>query len=161
MYVFFLVDSSGSMLTDKQISQIKGLVAATIARYRTQRIRYAAVALTKGDAQLLSALTLDADEVLDAIARLTTGGRTNLKAGFKLISQLLKTNMQQRSSLYIFTDGKINAGDTATPFEEAVSFYQRYLANIRTVEVVDSENGIVKLGLAEKLERALKFRSRK
>jgi magnesium chelatase subunit D len=144
------------MMKDKQISFIKGLVATTIARYKTRRIRYAAVALHHGTAQLLSAPTLHAEDLLQAIATLKTGGRTNMQSGFTLLHQLMKTNMQQRASLYIFTDGKINAGNTAAPFEEAVRYYKQYLSAIKETTVVDNESGFVKLGKAGELAEAIK-----
>jgi magnesium chelatase subunit ChlD-like protein len=158
MQVFFLIDSSGSMVKDKQIAYIKGLVTQTIARYKTRRIKYAAVALNNGDAQLLSAPTLHAEEVINAVAKLTSGGKTNMKAGFGLISQLLKTNIQEQTSLYIFTDGKINTGNTADPFQEAITFYKQHLKCIKQTTIIDNENGFVKLGLAEKLAGAIDAR---
>ncbi|QHS58513.1 vWA domain-containing protein [Chitinophaga agri] len=158
MYVFFLLDSSGSMIRDKQIAYIKGLVESTIARYKTRRIRYAAVALHQGKATILSAPTLHAGEVLQAIATLKTGGKTNMQAGFALLHQLLKRNMQAKASLYIFTDGKINAGHSTQPFEEAVTYYKQYLSAIRETTVVDNESGFVKLGLAGKLADAINAR---
>lgn len=151
MYAFFLIDSSGSMVKDRQIAYIKGLVAATIARYKTKRIKYAAVALNNGEAQLVSAPTLHANELVNALSQLTTGGKTNMKAGFSMISQLLKNNIREHISLYIFTDGKVNAGDTDDPFHEAVTFYKKYLNSITQATIIDNESGFVKLGLAEKL----------
>lgn len=156
LYVCFLLDSSGSMMKDKQIAFIKGLVATTIARYKTRRIKYAAVALHNGTAQILSAPTLHADELLQTIAALKTGGKTNMQSGFVLLHQLMKTNTQQKASLYIFTDGKINAGNTATPFEEAVRYYKQYLSAIRETTVVDNESGFVQLGKAGELAEAIK-----
>lgn len=142
------------MVKDKQIAYIKGLVTQTIARYKTRRIKYAAVALTDGDAILLSAPTLHADGLINAVAQLRSGGKTNMKAGFSMISQLLKTNIQEQVSLYIFTDGRINAGTNADPFSEAVIFYKQHLKNIKTT-VINNEYGFVKLGLAEKLANAI------
>lgn len=156
LYVCFLLDSSGSMMKDKQIAFIKGLVATTIARYKTRRIKYAAVALHHGTAQLLSTPTLHAEELLQAVAALKTGGKTNMRSGFALLHQLMKTNRQQSASLYIFTDGKINAGNTDTPFEEAVRYYKQYLSAIRETTVVDNETGFVKLGKAGELAEAIK-----
>lgn len=155
LHVFFLIDSSGSMVKDRQIAYIKGLVAQTIARYKTRRIKYAAVALHNGDAQLLSAPTLHPEDLINAVAQLTSGGKTNMKAGFGLIHQLLKTNIQEQVSLYIFTDGKINEGNTSDPFRETVMFYKQYLKNIKETTIIDNENGFVKLGLAEKLADAI------
>ena len=158
MHVCFLIDSSGSMVKDKQIAYIKGLVAQTIAQYKTRRIKYAAVALNNGDAQLLSTPTLHAVELINAVEKLTSGGKTNMKAGLGLISQLLKTNIQEQTSLYIFTDGKINAGNTADPFQEAITFYKQHLNCIKQTTIIDNENGFVKLGLAEKLASAIDAR---
>lgn len=155
MYICFLLDSSGSMMKDKQIAFIKGLVAATIARHTTRRIKYAAVALQNGTAQLLSAPTLHADQLLQAVATLKTGGKTNMQSGFALLQQLMKTNTQQKASLYIFTDGKINAGTTDAPFEEAVRYYKQYLSALKETTVVNSESGFVKLGHAERLAVAI------
>ncbi|WP_261387708.1 vWA domain-containing protein [Chitinophaga pinensis] len=155
LYVCFLLDSSGSMMKDKQIAFIKGLVAATIDRYKTRRIKYAAVALHNGTAQLLSAPTLHADELLQAIGTLKTGGKTNMQSGFALLHQLMKTNTQQKASLYIFTDGKINAGNTDSPFEEAVRYYKQFLSSFKETTVVDNERGFVKLGKAGVLAEAI------
>lgn len=151
MYVFFLVDSSGSMVKDRQIAYIKGLVAQTIDRYKSKRIKYAAVALSNGTAELLSAPTLHVQELVNTLAHLSSGGKTNMKAGFAMISQLFKRNMKEHASLYIFTDGKINAGNTDDPFGEAVLFYRQYLNGIKRTAVIDNESGFVKLELAEKL----------
>ena len=156
MYICFLLDSSGSMMKDKQIAFIKGLVASTIARHKTRRIKYAAVALHNGTAQLLSAPTLHADQLLQAVETLKTGGKTNMQSGFALLHHLMKTNTQQKASLYIFTDGKINAGNTDTPFEEAVRYYKQYLSSLKATTVVDNERGFLKLGYAAKFAKAIK-----
>lgn len=155
MCVFFLVDSSGSMVKDRQIAYIKGLIAQTIEQYKSRRIKYAAVALNNGTAELLSAPTLHVRELVNALAALTTGGKTNMKAGLAMISQLFKSSMREHARLYIFTDGKINAGNTDDPFGETVMFHRQYLNGIRHTTVIDNENGFVKLGLAEKLATAL------
>lgn len=155
MHVFFLIDSSGSMIKDRQIAYIKGLIAETIARYKTKRIKYAAVALNNGDAELLSAPTLGVEELIKALSQLTTGGKTNMRAGFGMISQLLKSNIREHVTLYIFTDGKINTGSTDDPFREAVTFYKQYLTVIKQTTIIDNESGFVRLGLAEKLAMSI------
>lgn len=149
--VLFLIDSSGSMVKDKQIAFIKGLVEQTIEQYKQKRLKYAAVSLSNGEAQLLSPLTLNTSELICTIEKLTTGGKTNLKAGFYLIKELIKTNIKSKINLYIFTDGKINAGDTENPFNEAVVFYKTFLKSIKEVKIIDNENGFIKLGLSGKL----------
>jgi magnesium chelatase subunit D len=158
MYVFFLIDSSGSMVKDKQIAYIKGLIAQTISRYKSTRIKYAAVALNNGDAELLSAPALHAEELINTLAQLTTGGKTNMRAGFGMIHQLLKSNIKEHVSLYIFTDGKVNAGSTDDPFREAVLFYKQYLTGIKQTMIIDNETSFIKLGFAEKLAISISAR---
>ena len=151
--VVFLVDSSGSMMKDQQIAFIKGLIHQTLTLHKNKRLKYAAVALSNGDAELVSALTTDTSALIQQIAQLNTGGKTNMKAGFELVRQLL--HQQDKTKLYLFTDGKINAGDTEQPFAEAVLYFQRFLAAIKETIVIDNESGFVKLGLSAKLAKAI------
>lgn len=143
----FLIDSSGSMVKDQQIAYMKGLIQQTINRYKGKRLKYGAVALSHGEAQLLSPFTVDAAGLIQSIMELRSGGKTNMKAGFTLITPLVKNNSQ----LYIFTDGKINAGGT---FDEAVNYYNTYLKQLKAT-VINNESGFIQLGMAEKLATAI------
>lgn len=147
MQILFLIDSSASMVKDQQIACMKGLIQQTITHYKGKRLKYAAVALSHGDAQLLSPFTLDATRVMQLITQLASGGKTNMKAGFSLVAQLVK----HKVDLYIFTDGKINAGGT---FEETVAYYKTYLKQVKAT-VINNESGFVQLGLAGKLATAI------
>jgi magnesium chelatase subunit D len=145
--ILFLIDSSGSMVKDQQIAYMKGLIQQTITRYKGRRLKYGAVALSHGEAQLLSPFTVDANGLIHMITQLASGGKTNMKAGFALAAPLLKKNVH----LYIFTDGKINAGST---FDEAVTYYNTYLKQVKAT-VINNESGFIQLGLAEKLATAI------
>jgi magnesium chelatase subunit D len=146
--LLFLVDSSGSMLKDRQIAYIKGIINQTIALHKHKRLRYAAVALSQGDAQLVSHYTTDSLQFIHRIAQLPTGGKTNLQAGLRIIQQLQATETQ----LYIFTDGRINAGGT---LPEAGAYFRQYLRGLRNTTVVDQESGFVKLGKAAELAKVI------
>jgi magnesium chelatase subunit D len=145
--ILFLIDSSGSMVKDQQIAYMKGLIQQTINRYKGRRLKYGAVALSHGEAQLLSPFTVDASGLIQTITQLASGGKTNMKAGFSLVTPLAKSNVH----LYIFTDGKINAGGT---FDEAIAYYKTYLKQVKAT-VINNESGFVQLGLAEKLATAI------
>lgn len=147
MQILFLIDSSGSMVKDQQIAYIKGLIQQTVQRYKGRRLKYAAVALSHGEARLLSPFTPDAGGLIQTISQLRSGGKTNMKAGFALLAPLVKPNMH----LYIFTDGKINAGGT---IEETASYYKTYLKQLKAT-VINNETGFIQLGLAEKLAKAI------
>lgn len=147
--LLFLIDSSGSMIQDRQIAYIKGIINQTIAQHQHKRLRYAAVALSQGDAQLVSHYTTDTTKFMQSIAQLPSGGKTNLQAGLRIIQQLQAT---EKTQLYIFTDGRINAGGTLA---EAASYFRQYLRQLSTTTVVDHESGFVKLGKAAELAKAI------
>lgn len=145
--MLFLIDSSGSMVKDQQIAYMKGLIQKTITHYKGKRLKYAAVALSHGEAQLLSPLSTNNEHLLQTITQLASGGKTNMKAGFTQIAQLIKN----KADLYIFTDGKINAGGT---FEETVAYYRTNLKQVKAT-VINNESSFVQLGLAQKLATAI------
>jgi Mg-chelatase subunit ChlD len=91
------------------------------------------------------------------LAQLRTGGKTNMAAGFEQVHRLMRTNRNWYSSfLYIFTDGRINAGQSAHPFEEAVIKFRQQLHRLRTqTYIVDTETGLLRLGMAKRLSNAI------
>lgn len=131
------------------------MIKKTIERFRHKRVHYTLIALQQGDAMAVSGLTRNTDIMFNATDTLTTGGKTNMTAGFQLIRQQLKNDLYKKSSLYIFSDGRINAGNTTSPFEEAISYYKTFLKHIKNVHVIDSEMGFVKLGRSKELARAI------
>ncbi|SFW35024.1 vWA domain-containing protein [Chitinophaga sancti] len=147
--LLFLIDSSGSMIKDRQIAYIKGVIAQTITQHRHKRLRYGAVALSQGAAQLVSHYTTDSDRFIQSIGLLSSGGKTNLKAGLQLIEQLQPTKHVQ---LYIFTDGKINVGGS---LQEAGIYFKQHLRELGATTVVNIESGFVKLGRAAELARVM------
>jgi magnesium chelatase subunit D len=149
--MLFLIDSSSSMLQNKQMAFVKGIIEQTTNQYKNKKIKYSAIALTNGTAKVLTQLTTDVEELTSSIKQLRTGGKTNLKAGLKLVHQLLKWNGTKNNPyhLFILTDGQINAGESDNPFQEAVTFYKTFLKALVHTTIVDMEKGFVKLGLAQ------------
>ncbi len=149
--MLFIIDSSSSMLQNKQIAFVKGIVAQTANQYKTKRINYSAIALTNGTAKVLTQLTTNTKDLISSMNELRTGGKTNLKAGLKLVHQLLKLNGTKNNPyhLFILTDGQINAGESDNPFQEAVTYYKTFLKSFLRTTIVDMERGFIKLGLAK------------
>jgi len=137
------------MIKDRQIAYIKGIIAQTIAQHRHKRLRYGAVALAQGDAQLVSHYTTDTERFIQSIGRLSSGGKTNLKAGLQLIQQMQPSD---RTQLYIFTDGKINAGGN---LQDAAVYFKQHLRALHATTVVNIESGFVKLGRAAELAKVI------
>lgn len=152
-----LVDSSSSMAAAQQVSRVKGLLTATLRQTKYRQVQIAVIALLQGAARLVTGFTDNKELVLGHLDRLPTGGRTNMKAGFRQVDLLLRHRRQDPGHyLYIFTDGRINAGETKEPFAEAVRFYQRQLNHLRsTTCIIDTETGIPRLGMARQLATVL------
>lgn len=160
LWVYFLIDSSGSMARKKQISYAKGIIAQTLEAHRGQSIRFASVALVQGQARLCHSLTQHPKDLLASLEQLPTGGKTNLVAGFQQIYQLMqnsRTNAQIQQQLYIFTDGRINCGNQTqgTPVAQAIQYYRTFLKPIDYTLVIDTESSFIKLGKAKTLAEQL------
>jgi magnesium chelatase subunit D len=155
--LLFLIDSSSSMLQNKQLALVKGIIEQTAHHYKNGKIYYSAIALVNGTAKILARLTENTQELIASIKQLRTGGKTNMKAGLKLVHQLLKNNKTKNRShhLFILTDGQINAGESNNPFLEAISFYKTFLKQLVQTTIVDMERGFVKLGLAKQLAQQM------
>lgn len=151
----FLIDSSGSMMQKQQIACVKGMIEKTIERFKQKRVYYAVIALQQGEAIVAAALTKNTNTIVNAIGTLTTGGKTNMTAGLQLVHQQLKNTVHKKCSLYIFTDGRINMGTTASPFTEAISYYRTFLKQIKMVHVVNTETGFVKLKRSKEFAMAI------
>lgn len=156
LWVYFLVDSSGSMTRKKQIAYTKGLIHQTLATHQGKRIRFAAVSLLKGQAEICHPLTDQPQQLLRALDQLPTGGKTNLMAGFEQVHQLMrkhKADKHHQQQLYIFTDGRINSAFRShpSPLQQAVGYYQTFLKPLHYTLVVDTESGFIKLGKAKNL----------
>lgn len=153
MLLTFLIDSSGSMMKDKQIAFVKGLIRQTIERHAGKRIRYASVALVNNTAIPLVYPERSPEKLIETLNGLASGGKTNMNEGFTMINQVLKESSEKAKSchLFILTDGKINLGDTKDPFSESIDTYKRLLFNVASCTVVDMESGFVKMAMAEKL----------
>ena len=161
LWVYFLIDSSGSMARKKQISYAKGIIAQTLGNYQGQRIRFAAVALVQGQARLCHSLTQHPASLLSSLEQLPTGGKTNLVAGFQQVHQLMQNNRpstQIQQQLYIFTDGRINQGNPSplSPTTQAIQYYRTFLKPIYYTLVIDTESSFIKLGKARALANQLR-----
>ena len=158
-HLLFVIDSSSSMLKNRQIAYIKGLLITTLQKQLTKKISFSAIALQNGTAHYVVKLSQNADDFITSLQQLKSGGKTNLKAGLALVQPLLKSKLpQEETQLYILTDGQINQGETENPFQEAVAFFKSYLKLFKNTTIVDTEKGFVRLNLAEKLASDMKVK---
>lgn len=152
--IIFLIDTSASMAIDAQMSYVKGVIKKTITSYPNQKIQYAMVGLHDHTAKIIQEFTTNTDRISEINYQLKIGGKTNLGAGFLKVNELLKSVRMKMTQLFVFTDGKINAGGTNS-FQYAIEVYKKYLGRIPKTTIVDTETGFVKLGRAAQLSEKL------
>lgn len=160
--VYFLIDSSGSMARKKQISYAKGLIHNTLSKNKGKKIKFAVIALINGSASICHPLTDQARSLLESLDKLPTGGKTNLSAGFQEVHRMMqreRSHKKNQQQLYIFTDGRINCGNTThqEPLGEAVKYYSTFLKPLTFTRVINTENSFIKLDKAKEL--AIQLRS--
>lgn len=143
----FLIDSSGSMLKDQIIAYAKGAVNKIAENSKNQNTAFSMVSLFDGTAQLILKQTKVLKDIETSLLALKTGGKTNLKAGFKEVKRII-SDTDFAHYLHIITDGKLNAGDN---LEATVLAFQTYCKGITNAQVIDAEKGIIKIGEAKEL----------
>lgn len=151
--LIFLIDSTSSMIQNQQIAYVKGIIEQTVEKNKLKKISYSAIAMINGSAIILKQRTTDADDLIASISQLKTGGKTNLRAGLKLVHSIFKQRKRNQYQLFILTDGQINIGETKNPFNEAVDYYKKFIKSAIKTSIVDMEKGFVKLGLAGQLAK--------
>ena len=144
--VIFLIDSSGSMIKDKAISYVKGLVNKTIQQ--SCKTSFAIIAIHHSKAQTLLPFSREAHKMEEVLSGLPIGGKTNMVAGFDQLSRLLSPAQRLNTQVFIMTDGRFNTGASGNVLDETVRLGLQQLRGFSSVTVVDSEQGLVRLGLA-------------
>ena len=154
--IILLLDTSGSMAAEQQISYVKGMVEKTISQQRHKSIRFALVVLGGEDARILQAFTKNHQQLSNFTYSLRTRGKTNLGAAFMRVHELCRSLDKSTVQLFTFTDGKANvAGNHQTPFDFAVQCYRKYVGSRIQTSIIDTEIGFLKLGKAKKLAEVL------
>ena len=148
----FLIDSSGSMLKNQLVAYAKGAITKLVEKHKNRSVQFSVVYLFDGEAHVSVSFSSRISEVEEALQGIKTGGKTNMVAGLHQVKKLVG-NQDIVHHLYLITDGKINKGGGV---EETVLAYQTYCKGIKTVHVIDAEQGMVKLGLANELAKQLK-----
>lgn len=167
--VLFVVDASGSMAARRRMAATKGAVLSLLLDAYQRRDKVGLVSFRGAGAEVLLPPTSSVELAARRLAALPTGGRTPLDAGLARARALLAAEAvrdpRRRPLLVVVTDGRANAvGQPAVPragsvasrpvtaaMAEARALASRGVAAI----VVDTEDAVVRLGLAAELARAL------
>jgi magnesium chelatase subunit D len=147
--ILFLVDASGSMAARRRMSAVKGAVLSLLNDAYQRRDKVALVSFRKEEAQILLPPTSSVELAGPRLQVLPTGGRTPLAAGLEKAAEVLKReelrDRERRPLLVLLTDGRTTAGPD--PLMAAARLRSLGAASF----VVDTEEGYVRLGMAEGL----------
>nr|WP_207955802.1 VWA domain-containing protein [Rubrobacter marinus] len=151
--ILFLVDASGSMAARKRMSAVKGAVLSLLSDAYQRRDKVGLVSFRGDGARVLLPPTASVELAARRLEELPTGGRTPLSAGLETAAEVLKRERtrekERRPLLVLLTDGRFTAGPD--PKDAAAGL--RGLG-VRSI-VVDTEEGFVRLGMAEGVAGAL------
>ena len=174
--IIFIVDASGSMAAQQRMVAVKGAVHSLLFDAYQRRDRVAMISFRGTDAALLLPPTNSVELAEAHLSEMPTGGRTPLSQGLYVALQLIETErLKDRDVLplvVLLSDGRANvrmgwtvdspepASDAPVGEEGAASqdakavagfFQEQHIASV----VVDTEVGVVKLGMARPIAEAM------
>ncbi|MFH5211539.1 magnesium chelatase subunit D family protein [Antrihabitans spumae] len=155
--VVFVVDASGSMAARNRLAAVTGAVVALLRDAYQRRDKVAVITVRGAEATLVLPPTSSVDIAVRRLAGVTSGGKTPLAQGLlrahDVVLRERVRDPQRRSLVVLLTDGRATGG--VDPVRRA-KFAAGLLAQAGVASVVvDCEQGMVRLGLAAELARAL------
>jgi magnesium chelatase subunit D len=152
-----VVDASGSMGAQRRLARVKGALAGLLRDAYARRDRVAIVAFRDEAAEVLVAPGAPLETAAAALASLPTGGRTPLAKGLATAELLVRREALRepgrRSIAVVLTDGRVSDPDAAI-LRAAAALGRAATA----VEVVDTEEGPVRVGLGPAIAAAARGR---
>jgi magnesium chelatase subunit D len=158
--ILFAVDASGSMGARDRMIATKGAIMSLLLDAYQKRDRVGLVSFRGREANVLLPPTSSVELAQHYLADMRTGGRTPLAAGLAKAHELLvrygQRDRDTQPLLVLLTDGRANAGIGAgDPVTEGLlqagALRQAGVPSL----VVDTEQGAMRLGLAQRLAEAL------
>lgn len=162
----FLIDSSGSLGTQRRMSVVKGVVLSLLKDAYINHTLVALVAFRNQTAKTLLEPTRSSTRALHVLTALRTGGKTPLNAalvqGVQVIDRFMKATPHVRAHLIIITDGKGNIACNGSCEREYIKAeYDSFVGSLAQrndihILCVDSEPpGVMRFARTERLARTL------
>ncbi|MEK6648432.1 MAG: putative cobaltochelatase [Actinomycetota bacterium] len=155
--VLFVVDASGSMAARARMRNVKAAVLSLLLDAYQRRDKVSLITFRGSSAEIILPPTSSVEAGAARLTSLPTGGRTPIAAGLLLAHDVLRRERlkdpQRRALLVIVTDGKATGG--AQPLVEAYKAASLLATTQVASIVIDCEEGVVRLGLADALATTL------
>ena len=157
--VLFAVDASGSMGARDRMVATKGAIMSLLLDAYQKRDSVGLVSFRGQEATVVLPPTGSVERAQQCLTELRTGGRTPLAAGLHTAHEVLIRYQQREQKtqplLVVLTDGRANAGlGGSDPVGDALGQAERLRQRGVTCLVVDTEQGAMHLGLAQRLAEA-------
>ncbi|HLI59747.1 MAG TPA: VWA domain-containing protein [Solirubrobacteraceae bacterium] len=148
-----VVDASGSMGTRRRAARVKGALLGLLRDAYARRDRVALIAFRHAAAQVVVAPGAPIERAAATLAALPTGGRTPLASGLwtagRVIARERARDATRRSIVIVLTDGRLTGSGSA-----ALAAAAELGRAADAVELIDTEDGPVRVGLCRELARA-------
>ncbi|HWF56581.1 MAG TPA: VWA domain-containing protein [Solirubrobacteraceae bacterium] len=148
-----VLDASGSMGARRRAARVKGALLELLRDAYARRDRIAVIAFRDARAELLVAPGMPLERAAALIRELPTGGRTPLADGLEAAVRVIRRERvrdpRRRAIAALITDGRVSDPDGR--ITRAAAALGR---TAELVEVIDTEDGPVRIGLASVIAAA-------
>lgn len=110
--ILFVVDSSGSMVTDDRLAKVKGCVISLLKSTYAKRVRVAIIGYGGARARLVLPFTSSPELAAKHIGEMKGGGSTPLVDALGLAGGLMDRLRDEDLSIYLLSDGRYNRNAT-------------------------------------------------
>lgn len=159
--ILFLVDASGSMGAKRRMGAVKGAIFSLLNDAYQKRDSIGMIVFRNTSAEVLLPMTRSVDLAQKKLQQLKTGGKSPLAAGLVKALDFMRIekykNPDTLQYLVVITDGKANIPYlTSNSSEDAMTIAEKIGHEGIQAMIIDSENGYMRYGLAEKLSHKMK-----
>ena len=138
----FVVDTSGSMLADERLAQVKGCVSSLLEDAYVTRARVALVSYGGVRARLVLPFTSSAELAVQRIDGMRGGGSTPLIGALALAARLIAGLEDESAEVVLLSDGRYDRGGGNTQASRRLRAFGAFCKRNHTaIHLVDASSG--------------------